>query len=739
MGLRIPLERLRIFFEIVFLGLFFLVLGGPFARISDAEIGKSLELVESEPLTITAESLTYLADERLFVAEGHVEILYRQARLVADYVEFNEDTGDALAVGNVLYEEGIETISAERAEFNFDSELGVVTKGDLSLEDDQYITGKEIYKTGKETYTIKSGSFTACDSAIPAWKFNSTTSKVHQGEYLQAWNTVGFVKGIPIFYFPYFVFPIKTDRQSGLLIPDLGRSTLNGYKIGNAFFWAISDSQDATFSHTYYEKRGHKIDLEYRYKYSDQTDGTFFGQYVPNDKIDNETRRRFQWNHLQGLPYKIKGRAVLDLTSDELFDYDFDTTLDQRSNTSLKSTISLTRNYPQHTFKLLFDRLDSLVAESNERQDQRFPEFSISSQRQQVFNTPLYFRQRSEVARLIREGKDEEQLGFDRMDIFPTLSLPINLLGSALTLNPELDLRFTYYTRDARTAADHDLEAESIHREYYAASIGVDGPKFNGIFELGADRKTQKLKHLIEPTLSFNYAPAVDKSDLPKFDSIDQVGSNVKTRNMTYGLSQRLLAKQVEERDWEKFLFDEEGEIYVDELSTVTNELLLFNVAQSYNLEKEKENFSDIDATLKITPFTDYDLTFRTAYDMYVNKFVATSVDMNGSIWDAFTYQLRWRRNLSIDREENLVTDTSEFIDGNLAITFFSRLQISYRGRFNLKENESLEDTVSLTYNGQCWNILGNFSQQLIGEDRERGYQILLELKNIGKLLDIKG
>jgi LPS-assembly protein len=165
----------------------------------------------------------YLVDENLYVAEGSVEITYRQNLLTADRVEFNKITGDAIAIGNVVYEEEGETLIADRAELNFDSELGIIYVGELALEDDHYITGQEIEKIGEETYLVRKGSYTACNNRCPAWQFRSSRARIHRGEYLQAWHTVGYIKGIPIFYFPYFIFPIKTERQTGFLVPELRR------------------------------------------------------------------------------------------------------------------------------------------------------------------------------------------------------------------------------------------------------------------------------------------------------------------------------------------------------------------------------------------------------------------------------------------------------------------------------------------------------------------------------------
>jgi len=472
------------------------------AQPIEAKLGKELEIVEEQPLNIRAESLMYLADDNLYVAEGSVEITYRKSVLTADRVEFNEVTGDAVAIGNVVYEEESETIIADQLELNFDTELGIIHRGEVALADDHYITGEEIKKIAESTYLISKGSYSACSSSRPAWQFRSSSAKVERGEYLQSWNTVGYIKGIPVFYLPFFIFPIKTKRQSGLLIPDIGTSSSKGFTITNAFFWAISDSQDATMSHTYYADRGHKLSLEYRYIYSAETDGNLHGQYI-RDRIDLTEKKRLQWTHRHGLAYGIKARMNVNLSSDDLFDEDFETTLDTRTNKKLKSDLSFTKNFSQHTIRLMLDRLDDLRPEGADRSDQRFPELHITSQQQQLFGTPLYIQQRTQISRLKREGNDGVELEFDRLDFQPTLSLPLNLFGQALTINPQIQFRETYYTRDATTAADHSLDAKPVQREYYRFDVSVNGPKFNRIFDLGTDRRTQKLKHLIEPTFSF--------------------------------------------------------------------------------------------------------------------------------------------------------------------------------------------------------------------------------------------
>src|SRR5260370_20734174 len=79
-------------------------------------------------------------------------------------------------------------------------------------------------------------------------------------------NMVLKVKDVPVFYMPAMYYPInKSDRATGFLIPIYGSSTIKGQTINNAFFWAISRSQDATLYHSFYSKTGQGFCGQYPY------------------------------------------------------------------------------------------------------------------------------------------------------------------------------------------------------------------------------------------------------------------------------------------------------------------------------------------------------------------------------------------------------------------------------------------------------------------------------------------
>lgn len=709
-----------------------------------ARIGENLGLVENEPLYIKAESLRYLAKHHLFVAEGNVDITYRQSHLTADRVEFNELTGDAIAIGNVRYEEDGETVAAERTELNFDTEEGEIFQGALAFEGNHYITGYKIEKTGEETYVVYRGSYTACRGDSPAWSFRCTRAKVEQGEYLQAWNAVGYVKGIPIIYFPYIVYPIKNERQSGFLVPDIGRSTNNGFTLTNAYFWALSPSQDVTLSHTYYEKRGHRFDLEYRYLYSGDTDGTLLGKYFP-DQESEEVKRRLSWNHRQELPYDIKTIVNLDLTSDDQFDQDFETDLDARTKRELKSNVSFTKKFSQHTIRLLFDRLDNLREENTDQAKQTFPELQVKSQIPKIFGTPLDFSQQTKLSRLQEEGKDAKEFG--RLDMYATFRLPITIIDQALTLTPAVNLRETYYTRDATTAADQDLEAKPVHREYYDVTVDLNGPKLNRIFDLGNAYRIQKVKHLIEPHMRFSFVPEIETVNVPKFDGIDWSSRN-RSRTLQYGVTQRLLAKRVKADDWKRF-HDDNDDIAFEELDTENKEIASLSLNQSYSFEADRRKFSDISLRFTTTPLEPYTVTVDSSYDVYIQSFVKTNVNVQAQLWNFWTVGVRWNRTATVKRETDDITAIHRSLNVDTQLILFedssadpsekTGLRLTYSGQFNVENGKHIKDSFGLTYSAQCWNVTASYAEQLISDTRDKSFRILLDLKNLGQLFDIRG
>src|SRR2546430_9232932 len=71
--------------------------------------------------------------------------------------------------------------------------------------------------------------------------------------------------GVPVLYLPFATHPIeRLPRQSGFLVPNIGRSSIKGEVLGESVFWAINRSADETVGTQYFSKRGWAPQGEFR-------------------------------------------------------------------------------------------------------------------------------------------------------------------------------------------------------------------------------------------------------------------------------------------------------------------------------------------------------------------------------------------------------------------------------------------------------------------------------------------
>jgi len=125
------------------------------------------------------------------------------------------------------------------------------------------------------------------------------------------------LKGVPLIpLMPFFAAAIRRERQTGFLPPVLGTSSRKGVSVEVPFYWAISDSQDATLALEVFERRGVGAAGEYRYVLSDRQRGALNAFYVRETEQNNEDRGwaafKHEWTLAPGLALKADLNGVSD-------------------------------------------------------------------------------------------------------------------------------------------------------------------------------------------------------------------------------------------------------------------------------------------------------------------------------------------------------------------------------------------------------------------------------------------
>ncbi|NWF93738.1 MAG: LPS-assembly protein LptD [Syntrophaceae bacterium] len=672
---------------------------------------------EEGPVDIEANELIYDKEQNLYTGRGNVEVHRGDMLLLADHVQLDMATKDLVAWGKVLLREGEDVVECERLEINLDSRLGRIYQARLFLKDQNFhILGREIEKLGEARYRVRDGSFTTCDAKRPPWKFTVKELEVTIEGYGIAKHPVFHIEEIPFLYLPLAIFPVKKERQTGLLMPALLHSSKYGFGVKNAFFWAISKDMDSTLYLDWLGDRGFKEGLEYRYALTKNLNGRA-NLYFIDDRVSNRDRYAFFLRHDQRFADGLYLKGNVNHVSDNLYPQDFDqdipdaSSIDSRSGRQLRSNLFGGKNWDRFTFLAEGAVFNDLTKESNDETVQKLPQVSFYAHPQPLFRTPFFYDVASSYTHFWRE----KGLVTHRGDLFPRISYPVRLLD-VLKLESDVGLRETFY----RSYHDPARELNQWKtRETVEASTEL-GTEFYRVYEGSSIPKISKLysvtrwMHTVEPTIGYRYSPRVKQRDLPIFDETDRLAY---TSQITYGITQRLVGKP-----------EKEG------IDSGPYEYGKFKVSQSYSLgdpfqidsKGREEDFSNIKGELwwNFSPYVsaqwDAELNaYRWEFDIF--NYLVTVQDRRN---DTFQVQYRYTR------------------DSTNEINFYTRLRtikplyISGSMRYNVLEKMRVENVYGIEYQAQCWALNLTVQDKNRSPDRtqkkELKFQFQVTLLGIG-------
>src|SRR5262249_15653149 len=134
---------------------------------------------------------------------------------------------------------------------------------------------------------------------------------------------------------------VHEERQSGFLIPNIGRSSRKGNIVGESVYWAIDRTMDLTVGAEYYSMRGWAQNGEFRARPSSTSyvDLDYFGvldRGLGREKVDQGGENaRLKAEAL--FPHNIRGVANIDYLSNFVFRLAFNEIFSQAVYSEVKS------------------------------------------------------------------------------------------------------------------------------------------------------------------------------------------------------------------------------------------------------------------------------------------------------------------------------------------------------------------------------------------------------------------
>jgi len=308
--------------------------------------------------------------------------------LWADEIEIDFQTKRAIASGKVHIKEGDLEVWCSHADFNLAGDDAIFDN--VTLVSGQVVfTGSTAKRLDSRHFEIEDGSYSNCNIDLIRdpevgkcdldWKLYGSHFSVTMEEYVHVQDALIYLKGLPSLYLPYFVAPVKSQRQSGLLTPLFTYSDNLGNGVNWPYFWALSRWQDLTINPTYFSKTGMKLGLDYRYNYAPGTQGEAnifllqrrFSLDPYNPAPDDLSRQRFlgaigEWaidlDNSYSFGKRTRTRQILRLVSNPYYTLDYGPDIKSGvTMPSLRSQFSLTSPSDSYLATADVDHYQSLI------------------------------------------------------------------------------------------------------------------------------------------------------------------------------------------------------------------------------------------------------------------------------------------------------------------------------------------------------------------------------------------
>ncbi|MGB8426222.1 MAG: LPS assembly protein LptD, partial [Desulfobacterales bacterium] len=369
----------------------------------------------------------------------------------------------------------------------------------------------------------------------------------------------------------------------------------------------------------------------------------------------------------------------------------------------------LSRTWSRFNLDANFQWTDDVIkrrfAESDDTL-QRLPAVSFYGVKQRLLSSDLFYDLVSSYNYFYRQAGETGQ----RLDVYPRFYWPARF-GRYLSVEPSIGLRQTLWWTDP--TRDDDRFSD---RQLWDARVEMKSDLYNifAVERLGFDR----IKHILRPTIAYEYVPDVGQSDLPDFDVIDRIAA---ANLITYSLNNFFIARSPRPVAADAPVGGMPPHDY--------REIVRFNVEQSYYFDpatredataaEKEQSFSPITAELDIwlSPYVGLDT--RTEWNVYDYRIDTTSVSM--LLGDVRGDRLSTGYSYTRGNVHSISTD--------LLVNWNQHLATGFLYEKNIRTNERLQAGVSLLYRAGCWGVQVSY----LDEPSDRKIEFALNLLGLGE------
>ncbi|HXJ92010.1 MAG TPA: LPS assembly protein LptD [Terriglobia bacterium] len=751
-----------------------------------AEGASAQEAEIPPPLQNRFETATVYADSQresngVVTLAGHIEVTYRQARLLADRATYNRSSGEIDATGSVAFSDPRAYIEADRAVYNVITDAGTFTNAHgyvhaaerhrsnvPTTSNALFVQAHEIERVNQNTYALSDGRLTSCEDQCRGWSLAVRSARVVADDKAVTYGNVFRFFNIPLFYMPAAKYSVnRSPRQTGFLIPSIGSSTQKGQIIGEGFFWAINPSADVMMGVADYSERGVATTGRFRATPSD-TSQLVVNYYEVNDKISGPLRAAGENIRALGVSQNLfdgfRGVIDMDYINSLAFRLTWSNNFNEAVSSEARQTAFLSKSFDDYNMNFYAERYQNFLcaqrtttstsetsacntpeAQSDQVIIRHTPSVSFSGADHELGNSPAYFSFDTSV-----DGVGRDSPGFstplvsDRLDFRPQISVRVpEFWGFHFT--PSVGMEATHYGTSLLGPND------PVNRVLGDVSFDLRPPSLERVFDHPVHH--YRLKHVIEPDIKYHLVRAENDAQILDVVRFDEKDILAETNEFEYSLKTTLYGRPDLPEDapnppqarelvslslTQKYYFDPTFGGVLQPGQNVwapTIDLTGFAFARG-------QHFSPVVTVLKVAPFSNYDTELRADFDPRgggLNAGITSGVhrgDVGFEATDFFvsrTAQLGFVAPVPVGSASSLPSSNLF----NARVIYGHPDQRGFSGAFgvnyNITEGLANEVVAQGTYNFSCFGIDIGFNRFNLGPLRkENQFRIAISLSNVG-------
>lgn len=532
------------------------VCGGHYSEVIDVVANPAPSV--TAPIAITASQPAFFTKDGTSILRGDAKLSQPGREVTAQHMVFFRDK----KTGRVK-----KAILSDNVNFHEADRLVIAKKGILDFTHKEYVLHEVIYRllsartpTGltnvwgraKNAISNVSGilklsnaTYTGCaPDSVAAWhlygKKLTLNRDTGRGDVV---NAKFYFKNMPIFYMPYFNFPIDKRRKSGFLTPSPSYSQKSGVGIDLPYYFNLAPNYDIVLTPQFFAKRGILFDILFRHLHQ-RSRGVVNFSYIPYDNAFVNFRNAAVTSYpaatdpnpraLTALKSSHDSRVFFSLQNDFLFDKNWRSSFDinyvsdnyfLRDFGDINNIITngdqlLNRvdiSYFDYNWSFLgrlqiFQTLHQLHGNRSQEQYIRLPQLNLSGDFADGL-LGLDYRLENDIVNFMRHNgsyrdKIEPVTGL-RFNVKPSVATSFDLFGGYVT--PNLQLQVTGYDLNADRRRG---SIDSIMRvcPLLAVDSGVVLRRSTSFFK-------KSYTQTLEPRLFYLFVPTVEQKNIPMFDT----------------------------------------------------------------------------------------------------------------------------------------------------------------------------------------------------------------------------